>query len=43
MFLFTFAYIYIDFNDQGVILDQYGNGLSLVAFECIQVSDLKSV
>ena len=43
VFMFTFVYIYIDFNDQVAILGQYGNGLSLVAFEWFQVSDLKSV
>ena len=47
LIMFTFVYIYIytyiDFNDQVAILDQYGNGLSLVAFEWFQVSDLKSV
>ena len=41
--MFTFVYIYIEFNDQVAIQDQYGNGLSLVAFEYIQVFDLKSV
>ena len=43
MFTFVYIYIYIDFNDQMAILGQYGNGLSLVAFEWFQVSDLKSV
>ena len=43
MFSFVYIYIYIDINDQVAILDQYGNGQSLVAFEWFQVSDLKSV
>ena len=38
LIMFTFVYIYIDFNDQVAILDQHGNGLSLVAFEWFQVS-----
>ena len=43
LIMFTFVYIYIDINDQVAILNQYGNGLRLVAFEWFQVSDLKSV
>ena len=43
LIMFTFVYIYIDFNVQVAILDQYGNGLSLVALEWFQVSYLSVV
>ena len=43
LIMFTFVYVYPDFNDEGAILDQYGIVVGLVAFEWFKVSDLKSV
>ena len=43
LIMFTFVYIYIDFNDEVAILGQYGNVLSLAAFEWFKVSDLSAM